>query len=205
MSVDISNNIYSRLKAIKFIENKKGRELWLFKCNCGKEKIIRKTHVTSGAIKSCGCLNIEKTTKHGHGNKKDKIYRLWEGLKRRTLNNNFKQYSDYGGRGIFLCQEWCGDFINFYNWAINNGYKEGLTIERIDNNKGYNEDNCKFATRKEQQRNRRNNVLITYMGETKCLAEWCEIKNIKFSTLRCRLFKYNWSIERALNESINRV
>lgn len=203
--LDITGHKFGRLLAVKRTKTLNGKEYWLFKCNCGKEKEIRKSHVTSFAILSCGCFNKEKITKHGFADKKDGIYRMWERIKYRTQNKNFKQYKDYGGRGITVCDEWLKSFISFRNWCLQNGYKKGLSIDRINNDGNYCPENCKFSSRKEQQRNRRNNVIIKYKDESKCLADWAEEKGLKFSTLWCRLFVYGWDIERALNEANNRT
>lgn len=202
-TTEITNNKYGKLRAIKKVESRKGREYWLFRCDCGNEKVIRKSHVTSGATLSCGCLNKEAITKHGIGNKNNKIYRLWEGIKRRAFNSNYSQYKDYGGRGITMCEEWAENPLCFYNWCIQNGYKEGLEIDRIDNNKGYSPDNCRFTDRFTQSRNKRSNVVIECNGIKKCLMDWAIDKGIKYDTLRSRIFTYKWDIERALNETTN--
>lgn len=112
-------------------------------------------------------------------------------------NYHNKHYKDYGRRGIKVCNEWRNDFMNFYNWAVNNGYDDTLTIDRIDNNKGYSHDNCRWATLKQQARNQRSNTNITINGKTHCLSEWCEIYNINYRKVQSRL-KYGWTIEKAL-------
>lgn len=111
-----------------------------------------------------------------HGFCGTKIYKKWEDMKSRCNNPNNKRYKDYGGRGIKICNEWLSDFMNFYNWAINNGYKEGLSIERINNDGNYEPSNCKWITRAEQMRNTRNCHYIEYKGETHCISEWLHNK-----------------------------
>ena len=121
-------------------------------------------------------------------------------MKKRCYNEPTDNYYLYGGRGIEICPEWKEDFQTFYDWAINNGYDETLTIDRIDSNDMYSPENCRWSDNTEQQRNKRNNRLITFNGETHCLAEWAEITGINRSTISDRIDKYDWPIERALTE-----
>ncbi len=107
-------------------------------------------------------------------------------------------YKNYGGRGIAVCSEWRNDFMSFYNWAVANGYKEFLTLDRIDNNGNYEPSNCRGIDMKQQARNRRSNCNYTIDGETHCLAEWCEIYNMSYDKVKQRLNKLNWSIDKAL-------
>lgn len=119
------------------------------------------------------------------------------GIKDRCYNKNSKRYKDYGGRGVAVCSEWKNDFQAFYNWSMNNGYKKGLQIDRIDNNGNYEPDNCRFATAKENANNRRSNRYITVNNITHTLSEWCNILNLKYKKVTTRLYR-GWSIERAL-------
>lgn len=125
-----------------------------------------------------------------------RIRKAYSHMKDRCYNTKDKEYSWYGGRGITLCDEWLSDFMNFYNWSINNGYQDNLTIDRIDNNKGYSPSNCRWATKKQQARNTRRNRLIKINGEIKCLAEWCEIFNLKYHTVKRRLYR-GWEVKKA--------
>lgn len=118
-------------------------------------------------------------------------------MKKRCYNPNPKNRKVYYDRNIKLCEEWKSDFIPFYRWAIENGYSDELTIDRIDNEDGYSPSNCRWVTQTEQQRNRRNNHIISYKGEEHCLSEWCEILHLKYSTLETRINKLHWDIERA--------
>lgn len=138
-----------------------------------------------------------KLKKHGLSN--TKLYSIWSGMKRRCYNKNERAYKHYGGRGITICDEWKNDFMSFYDWAMNNGYSEGLTIDRIDNNKGYSPENCRWATVKEQNRNYRRNIKVEYKGETKTLVELAEEYNIDYKLLHQRYKRYNWDIEKALS------
>lgn len=130
--------------------------------------------------------------------RKTRIYSIYKGMKDRCRYKTNDNYERYGGRGIRVCEEWLADYMNFYNWAINNGYKEGLTLDRIDPNKNYEPDNCRWATYKEQANNTRRNNFITYNGETHTLTEWAEKLGIKRSTLNTRIHRQHWNIEKAL-------
>ncbi len=145
--------------------NHKGLALWLCKCECGVERVVRGSDLRNGSSQSCGCLNIEASkaaaTKHGHGH--SRLYNVWVGIKQRCYYTNSNSYKYYGGRGITICDEWLHDFQAFHDWAIANGYDEvaergGCTIDRIDVNGNYEPDNCRWVTMKEQSYNRRNTV-----------------------------------------------
>lgn len=168
---------------------------WLCVCECGNLTEVSSDNLLRGYTKSCSCLRLETVKKHGK--KGTKLYHCWQNMKDRCYNEHNKHYKDYGRRGIKVCNEWRNDFMNFYNWAVNNGYDDTLTIDRIDNNKGYSHDNCRWATLKQQARNQRSNKNITINGKTHCLSEWCEIYNINYRKVQSRL-KYGWTIEKAL-------
>jgi len=182
-------------------------EYYLCKCDCGNYKLVNKYSLKRKQIISCGCFR-EKNFLHiinKHNLSRTKIYTTWQNMKHRCYNKNFPQYKDYGGRGITICQEWLdkeNGFMNFYNWALTNGYKEELTIDRIDNNGNYKPSNCRWITQKEQSKNKQNNHLITYNGETHCIAEWSDKIGIKREILTNRINAYHWSIERALETPV---
>ena len=127
-----------------------------------------------------------------------RLYNIWRKMKQRCYNNNDPKYKNYGARGICICDEWKHDFILFYNWAIENGYRDELTIDRIDVDGNYEPDNCQWATPKQQARNTTKNRNYTINGETHCLSEWCEILNLRYKTVYTRIFEYNWPIKQAL-------
>ena len=122
-----------------------------------------------------------------HGMSKTKIYGVWLSMRERCTSTNHPSYKNYGGRGIKVCDEWMNDFITFYNFAIQNGYVENLTLDRINNDKGYSPDNCRFITRKEQNRNYRKNHNITYKGETLCLSDMADKYGINRGTVLYRI------------------
>lgn len=115
-----------------------------------------------------------------------RLYHIWKHIKQRCCNRNNSAYKNYSGREITICNEWLNDFMTFYNWAIINGYHDGLTIERIDVNGNYEPNNCKWATQKQQCNNRRSNVYLTYNSKTQTMKQWSEELNINYSTIRQR-------------------
>lgn len=128
------------------------------------------------------------------------LYNKWGSMKTRCYYPKSKDYKNYGGRGIKICDEWL-NYDNFRNWSISTGYQEGLTIDRIDNDRNYEPSNCKWITMKEQQRNKRNNRIITYNGKSLTLVEWGEIYNINPDRIGARL-KNGWSVEDALSTEV---
>lgn len=128
---------------------------------------------------------------------RDKLYNVWRGIKKRCNNPNHYAYDSYGGRGIKLSKEW-ENFENFYSWSLANGYKVGLTLDRIDNDSDYSPVNCRWATWKEQGNNRRTNIFITFNEKTQTLTMWADELGISTEMLWSRLNKYNWPLEVAL-------
>lgn len=119
----------------------------------------------------------------------EKLYNVWKNMKSRCYDKNSDRYYTYGARGIKICEEWKNNFRVFAKWAYQNGWKVGLSIERKDHNGNYCQENCTFITMNEQARNKTNNVLVTYDGETKCVAEWAEIIGIDAKTIYARLYR----------------
>lgn len=201
MTKDITGKRFGRLIALHYDHTKRDkttgrpRHYWLFKCDCGKIAVLKKENVMSGHTVSCGCYHKERITRHGFSN--TRLFNILHDMKCRCYNKKISFYKNYGGRGITLCDEWLTNPESFYTWAINNGYRDNLTIDRIDNDKGYSPENCRWVTRAEQNRNFRRNRLINYNGEVHCLSEWARIRNIGKSTLKQRL-DLGWPIEEAL-------
>ena len=124
-----------------------------------------------------------------HGMSKNKFYQVWNGIKQRCYNENNKQYKNYGERGIKVCDEWINNFEAFYDWSINNGYKEGLQIDRIDVNGNYEPNNCRWVDRYINNNNRRNNITFTYKGKTMSLRAWCRYFNVSYKTCMTRYYR----------------
>ena len=177
-------------------ERKHGKIVYRCKCDCGNITNVLGCHLRSGNTKSCGCLKYEhKILKHGKCN--TKLYTTWKNIKQRCYNKNYDRYKDYGARGIQVCDEWKNDFYCFYNWAINNGYQENLTIDRIDNNKGYSPDNCRWTDIKTQCNNTRRNVFLTCNNKTQTIAQWGNELNLSVDKISQR-HRAGWSDKECL-------
>lgn len=171
---------------------------WLCSCECGNTAIVLGSLLRKGESRSCGCLRRETSVDIHvkHGLTKSRLYNIWTLMKRRCLNPNAQHFRRYGGRGITICDEWLKDFMTFYNWAMANGYRDDLSIDRIDNNKSYCPENCRWATQSEQMSNYSKNRLFTIHGETKTLTEWCKQYNIKTHVVWKRIGR-GWTTEEA--------
>lgn len=189
---------FTRLTVISISERKR---YFVCQCNCGKIKEIRQDHLLSNKTLSCGCLKDEAASKRAHvmhiartkhGLCDTSIYKIWHSMRQRCSNEKSKSYPRYGGRGITVCDNWINSFENFLS---DMGHpEEGMTIERKDNNLGYSKENCKWATRLEQQNNRNVCQYITYNNETHTVSEWSVITGIHKNTLSERFHK-NWPLE----------
>lgn len=194
---------FGRLIAISISGYRNGA-MWLCKCDCGKYKIIKATSLIRNISQSCGCLQKERAGnyqfKHGQCRRHSVSgsYKSWNGMISRCENKDNPRYPDYGGRGIKVHQDF-NTFEKFYEYMGDR--PRGASLGRINNNKGYSPDNCRWETSKQQARNKRNNHLIYFMGETHCASEWCEITGIPWKVLKGRL-RHKWTIERALTTPI---
>lgn len=179
------------------------RTKWICKCECGNTKSIFRDALMQGRTKSCGCEMYanRKGQNKTHGMSKTRIYHEWHTMKLRCAPNspNSKNYYD---RGIHVCNEWKNDFLTFYNWAISHGYAETLTIDRIDNNKGYSPDNCRWITIEAQQANKTTTVYIEYQGTSYCLRTLCLMLNFPYKTAHRR---YRKLIKRGLPITFDKV
>lgn len=198
---ELRNLIGERINKLTVIDvihiKNKGKHL-LCKCDCGNEIAIYPYQFFQKTAKSCGC--IQKRTGKIYNVSKlkyPKLYSVWNLMRHRCYDKSNEKYKIYGNRGISVCDAWKNDFLVFYEWAINNGYAHGLTLDRINVNGNYCPENCRWVTAKEQQRNRRNTIIIIYNNEKKSLTEWCEQLNIKPATVRWRLSN-GWTPEKAL-------
>ena len=194
---DITGIRFGKLIAIKKDKSKiKGSQkrcFWIFKCDCGNIVSICKNNVIKGLTKSCGCLKNEYIPKNKiHGLSDTRIYQCWLDMKHRCYLKTQKNYQNYGGRGIKVCDEWLekeNGSLNFINWALENGYKDNLTLDRIDVNGNYCPKNCRWATIKQQANNTRTNNKITINRVTHNLIEWCKILKVCRNTYYYRKSK----------------
>lgn len=188
---------YRKLTVLSmFVKSK--RRYCVCKCDCGKETICLAYSLKTGHTSSCGCL-LEQFRNKNNKVYKTKNYRTWKNIIDRCYNTKNKRYKNYGGRGIGVCEEWLKDFNLFDKWAKETLTDEFLTIDRVDINGNYCPENCRWATLKEQSRNKTTNRIIKYKNKSKTLSEWCEIFNRSYKAVWYRI-NNNWDIEKALNK-----
>jgi hypothetical protein len=204
--IDLTGRRFGRLLVVRLAtpEERANRKdvYWLCKCDCGNEKIISGHSLKRGLILSCSCLQKEITSKRTktHGESRTKFYKLWNGIIDRCENPTSSSYHNYGAKGITVCTEW-HKYENFKEWALANGYKEGLSIDRIDNNKGYYPENCRWVTFQEQQNNKKDNHYITYNNKTMSLGDWARELKCERATIYARLQR-GWTEEEAVSTPI---
>lgn len=199
--LDISGQVFGRLRVIEFVGTNKHRlATWLCRCECGAFLVTTSTSLRSGRTSSCGCFKRDKLSeihkKHGLSN--HRLKRIWSAMKQRCGNTKCDSWIHYGGRGISVCPEWINDFSAFANWALNNGYEDNLSIDRIDNDDDYRPDNCRWATRKDQS----GNTSKTYrLPDGRMIRDAAKEIGMNTTTLRNRIWR-GWPIERALNHPV---
>lgn len=201
--VDITGEKYGMLTVVErstdYVSPKGYKSVrWRCVCDCGNETIVRACYLKSGAIRSCGCIKVTDPNRKTHGGTGTRLYKIWTGIKKRCYNRNDTNYEDYGGRGILMCGEWREEFEHFRDWAMSHNYSDELTIDRIDNEKGYCPSNCRWADSVTQANNKKTNHFITYNGKTMTMAQWSAETGIKYQKIRDRINRCHWDIERAL-------
>lgn len=172
-------------------------------CDCGTIRMYVAQSLRLGLTKSCGCFQRENTSKihRKHGLSKHPLYLVHQEMLKRCYIESNESFKNYGGRGIGVCDEWQSNFLSFYNWAVENGYQSGRSLDRIDNDGNYEPGNCRFAERDVQSRNNRRNRMYTAFGETKCLFDWGKDPRCVVSVwgLRSRVVRERWDdFEKAL-------
>ncbi len=198
---DLTNKRFGKLVATEIAYVKNYRRYWKCKCDCKNITVVREDALIR-STRSCGCLiNADRKGEPiTHGLNGSRIQRIYNGMKQRCYNKNNHGYGDYGGRGIKICDEWLGEngLLNFYNWAMANGYEDDLSIDRIENDGNYEPSNCRWSNDSEQRRNQRQKQ-YEVDGEIHTIKEWAEISNIKYDTLRWRI-NNGWDIKDAISQ-----
>ena len=202
--LDLKGKTFGRLTVIR--ETRKNNCIfWRCLCQCGKKTSVRTDDLISLSTQSCGCYRREIANQisrtHGDAGKiTTRLYNIWHSMKQRCLNKTDKDYKNYGGRGIKLCKQW-HDYVAFKKWALAHGYRNDLQIDRINNEGNYTPNNCRWVTRKDNLRNTRRTRWGTIEGNTKSLAEWCEIYDISYATVLGRLSR-GWDLIDALTKPL---
>ena|ERR1700740_2250206 len=180
-----------------------GRRRANFRCQCGVEFNCQLFKVKTGETKSCGCFQRKATgdANRIHGLKNHELYGVWSSMKARCYNTKTRQYKNYGGKDVAVCQEWINDFIAFYNWAILNGWKSGLQLDKDIKGTGliYSPETCSFVTPKENSNKRASNRLITYDNKTKTISQWADYFGVSLKNLYQRLSR-GWDVEKCFNQ-----
>ena len=202
VKIDLTGHKYGKLTVLRIDTDIPGKKKkWLCKCECGNETIVSGSNLRNGHTKSCLKCGYESTKKAitKHGQSHTKLFYVWNSMKSRCENQKNKSYKDYGAKGISVCEEW-HDSVNFFEWALRNGYKEGLEIDRIDVNGNYEPSNCRWINRLENANNKTNNKYISHNGETKTLAEWSRFYDVNYKNLSRLLIKGY-----SMNDAIKRI
>lgn len=199
---------YNRLTVIAFENVKRGKTScwnWIVRCDCGALKSVNPYRVLNGNTKSCGCYKAEHTVefnrreKAKHNGRRTRLYTIWHGMKQRCYCETCHDYKNYGERGIVICDEWKNDFSAFRDWALQNGYSEKLSIDRIDVNGNYCPENCRWVDCQTQNRNRTTNAAVLYRGKEYTYADLADMSGIRYGTLYARICHRGWSVEKAMN------
>lgn len=196
--VDMIGRKFGKLTVLEECKerNKQSQLMYKCKCDCGNIKIVRGYTLRNGSSKSCGCLN--KINHHKtHGKSGTRLYSIFCDMKKRCYNNNCNDFHNYGGRGVSIYDEWLNDFQTFYDWSITHGYKDNLTIDRIDVDGNYEPNNCRWVDVKKQANNRRNNVHLSYNGKTKTMSQWAKELNVPIGRIKTR-HRRGWSEKECL-------
>jgi len=191
VKLNLIDKTFNRLTVISYAgSNKHNKTVWLCRCICGNKVIVTGSHLINGNTNSCGCYQVDriKEAETTHGQAKagemSKEYKCWANMKNRCYNKKVKQYKDYGGRGIMVCDRWLNSFDNFF-FDMGKMPTDKHSIERIDNNKGYAPENCKWDTKINQARNNRRNRWLEYDNKKMLLSDWAKYFGVHPSAIYC--------------------
>lgn len=203
--IDLTEKRYGSLTVLERAPNRHKKTMWKCQCDCGNIVDVWGESLKNGTTKSCGCLVRETNKKlhKKHGMRESRLYVIWSGMIERCENKNSNRYENYGEKGIVICKDWRSSFNTFAIWAKSHGYDDNLTIDRIDNSKGYSPQNCRWVTMYEQFRNKTNNHFITINGETKILSDWCNFFGLNRTTVYERI-RRGWDEISALTTPVKR-
>lgn len=197
---DLTGQRFGRLTAISAVQGSGNvPRKWLCQCDCGKTITVITRDLGNGNTTSCGCYirELHANRLRTHGKTRTPTYNIWASMTQRCGNPNNDKYQYYGGRGITVCERW----HSFENFLADMGERPlRHSLDRIDNNRPYSPDNCRWTTMRTQNRNRRSNILVEYRGETMCLVDWADRLGANYETLRQRIQDYGWTVEEAFSK-----
>lgn len=202
---DLTGRRFGKLTVLYRVTDGKGHNTrWQCVCDCGREHSVHAGHLKNGSIKDCGCEKSRRTTLRNlkHGDSRTRLYNIWIKMRDRCNNPRNKDYELYGGRGIKVCTDWENSYPSFKEWALSNGYTDELSIDRIEVNKGYEPENCRWASNIVQANNKRDNRRYEYRGKLITIREASTMSGLQYSTIKARL-KYGWSMEKAINTPLD--
>lgn len=202
---DLRGRKFGRLTVLERCPSDDHGTRWLCRCDCGNMTTVRAHALKSGHTVSCGCYRLEQcfSAVTTHSESSTKLHKVWRGMKWRCYDTHSAVYQYYGGRGIIVCDEWKQNYEKFRDWALENGYREGLSIDRINVDGPYSPENCRWADTYTQLNNTRRNHYLEFQGEVHSVSEWSRIVGISVGCLFSRL-RRGWSVERILTEPVKK-
>ncbi len=194
--LDLTGRSFGRLEVMSFAGTRRGNAFWICHCRCGREETVSAPHLKSGCTRSCGCLAAEsRPANFRHGMSNSYLHSVWRDMRNRCSNPRHQAYSCYGGRGILVCSRW--DSFEAFVEDVGDRPSDRHQLDRIDNDGHYNPGNVRWVVCQANNRNKRNNVKVSWRGKTLCLSEWAERLGIKYGTLYSR-YTRGWSTSRML-------
>lgn len=200
--IDLTGQRFGRYTVLyRYHENDPfNKPLWVCKCDCGNEKVVGGENLRSGQSLSCGCYNREKAaeraTKHGGAKAHERLYSIWTNMRKRCNNPKDPAYNYYGGKGVCICDAW-SEYMAFKEWALENGYTDNLTIDRIDPDGDYSPENCRWVDMKTQANNKTDNHYVDIGGTVYTIQQWSEIYGIDSRVVNSRI-NIGWDVVEAI-------
>lgn len=197
---DLTGRQFGRWTVLEMRGRHGGSRYWLCQCSCGTEREVASNHLVDGSSTSCGCSRKDHAAKRTHGESRTRLYRTWKAMRRRCNDPNVRSYKDYGARGITVCDEW-NDYLTFREWALQHGYNDTLSIERIDVNKGYCPENCCWIPMNEQSKNRRNTYISKLSEDDAKIVKTALANGVNRQTIWYRITKMHMSARDAVAQT----